>query len=44
VFICDVSKAAELLNWVPAISVDDGVRHLIRWVRDNRDLFGWLKQ
>ena len=44
VFICDVRKAAELLGWAPEISVDAGVRHLIRWVRDNRDLFGWLRQ
>jgi CDP-paratose 2-epimerase len=44
VFICDVTKAAEKLGWAPEISVDAGVRHLIRWVRDNRDLFGWLKQ
>lgn len=44
VFICDVTKAAEQLGWTPQISVDAGVRHLIRWVRDNRDLFGWLKR
>ena len=43
VFICDVRKAADRLGWAPQIHVNDGVRHLIRWVRDNRDLFGWLK-
>jgi CDP-paratose 2-epimerase len=43
VFICDIRKAADRLGWAPQIHVNDGVRHLIRWVRDNRDLFGWLK-
>jgi len=43
VFVCDIRKAQTLLGWGPQIGVSDGVRDLIRWVRDNRDLFSWLK-
>jgi CDP-paratose 2-epimerase len=44
VFVCDIRKARELLGWTPQIAVNDGVRDLIRWVRDNRALFDWLKE
>jgi len=44
VFVCDIRKARELLGWTPQIAVNDGVRDLIRWVRDNRELFDWLKE
>ncbi|MCB1797070.1 MAG: CDP-paratose 2-epimerase, partial [Candidatus Competibacteraceae bacterium] len=43
VFVCDLTKAEQLLDWKPQISVKDGVRQLIHWVRGNRDLFDWLK-
>ncbi|MFN7900198.1 MAG: GDP-mannose 4,6-dehydratase [Synechococcaceae cyanobacterium] len=43
-FVCDLSRAAERLGWQPQIHVEEGVRHLIRWVRDNRELFSWLEQ
>jgi CDP-paratose 2-epimerase len=43
VFVCDIRKAQAQLGWSPQIGVSDGVRDLIRWVRDNRDLFAWLK-
>jgi CDP-paratose 2-epimerase len=39
VFICDISKAKELLHWEPKISVDRGVKELIQWVRENKQLF-----
>jgi CDP-paratose 2-epimerase len=39
VFICDIRKANELLHWSPSIKVYDGVKDLINWVRENRDLF-----
>jgi CDP-paratose 2-epimerase len=42
-FVCDLTKAEDKLGWRPQIQVEAGVRHLIRWVRDNRDLFGWLQ-
>ena len=43
VFVCDIRKAQAQLHWSPQIGVSDGVRDLIRWVRDNRELFSWLK-
>jgi CDP-paratose 2-epimerase len=43
VFVCNVGKARRLLDWQPTISVQDGVRQLIHWVRDNAGLFAWLK-
>jgi CDP-paratose 2-epimerase len=43
VFVCDIRKAGELMGWAPQIGVSDGVRDLIRWVRDNRELFDFLK-
>ena len=43
VFVCNVGKAQRLLGWQPTISVQDGVRKLIHWVRDNAGLFAWLK-
>ncbi len=44
VFVCDIRKARDLLGWTPQIGVQDGVRDLIRWVRDNRALFDWLRE
>ena len=43
VFVCDLAKAERLLGWRPQISVKDGVRLLIHWVRENQSLFEWLK-
>ena len=43
VFVCDIRKADELMGWAPQIGVSDGVRNLIRWVRENRDLFDFLQ-
>lgn len=42
VFVCNLAKAGDVLNWQPEISVEDGVGQLIEWVRDNKPLFGWL--
>ena len=39
VFICDIQKAEKFLHWKPTISVDEGVRDLIQWVKHHRDLF-----
>lgn len=44
VFICDIRKAEQLLDWSPKIGVEQGVRELIAWVRQNSDLFQWLKE
>lgn len=43
VFVCNLAKARRMLDWSPTIGVHDGVRSLIRWVRDNQGLFAWLK-
>ena len=42
VFICDLEKAKNLLNWEPQINVDQGVSKLVAWVKNNRELFHWL--
>ena len=39
VFICDISKAKEILEWEPTISVEKGVENLIRWVEENKGIF-----
>ncbi|MFM7268619.1 MAG: GDP-mannose 4,6-dehydratase [Cyanobium sp.] len=44
VFVCDIRKAQQQLHWAPAVGVEEGVRDLIRWVRDNRDLFDVLQE
>jgi CDP-paratose 2-epimerase len=43
VFVCDIRKAQELMGWTPQVGVSDGVRDLIRWVRENRELFDFLQ-
>jgi CDP-paratose 2-epimerase len=43
VFVCDIRKAQQQLGWSPRIGVDEGVRDLIRWVRENRELFDVLQ-
>ena len=39
VFVCNVEKAARLLDWRPKVSARDGIARLIGWVRDNATLF-----
>lgn len=39
VYISDISKAREVLKWRPTIGPLNGVRHLIRWIRDNEAIF-----
>ncbi len=39
VFVCDLDKAQQEINWQPNISVDQGVVKLINWVKENADLF-----
>ena len=33
---CDNTKAKELFNWQPKISIDEGLRRNIEWVKENR--------
>ncbi len=39
VFIADIRKAKRDLGWEPRTSPDEGVRLLLDWVMENRDLF-----
>lgn len=39
VYISDIRKANKKLNWVTEISPHEGVRSLVNWVKDNKNLF-----
>jgi CDP-paratose 2-epimerase len=39
VYISDITKAKELMKWIPKITPSEGVRRLIEWVSSNRNLF-----
>jgi len=39
VFVADVRKAERELGWKPQIGVEEGIRKLFEWVRDNKNLF-----
>lgn len=43
VFVCDISRAKNLLEWQPNIGVTAGVDTLAEWVQQNEVLFDWLK-
>ena len=43
VFVCNLDKARERLGWSPQITVREGVKDLAQWVRQNAELFSWLK-
>jgi CDP-paratose 2-epimerase len=38
VYVSDIRKARQALNWTPTISWQMGVRKLIAWVKDNRTM------
>jgi CDP-paratose 2-epimerase len=42
VYISDARKAARLLDWTPAVGVEDGIGRLYAWIRENKTLFGNL--
>ena len=39
VFVADVRKAGRELGWTPQVNIEEGIRKLFEWVRENRDLF-----
>lgn len=39
VYISDISQAKKVLDWKPLINVRQGVKRLINWVRENKELF-----
>ncbi|KXB09550.1 CDP-paratose 2-epimerase [candidate division MSBL1 archaeon SCGC-AAA385M11] len=38
VFVCNTSKAKNMLKWEPQFSVDAGFDHLYNWILDNLDM------
>lgn len=39
VFISDIRKARKYLNWFPKTNAEEGIAHLFKWVKENKDLF-----
>lgn len=39
VFVCDIRKAKKDFNWQPKISVSQGVKKIVKWVNENKNLF-----
>lgn len=39
VYISDITKVRKLLEWQPEISVEEGIEKLIKWVKENIELF-----
>jgi CDP-paratose 2-epimerase len=39
VFVADIRKAKRELGWEPKIGVEEGVKKLFEWVKENRNLF-----
>jgi CDP-paratose 2-epimerase len=39
IYVSDIRKAREELGWQPKFNVKDGLRILIEWVKENRQLF-----
>jgi len=38
-FVCDITKAKQLLRWEPRVSNEEGLSSLINWVKENKELF-----
>ncbi len=39
VYISNIAKVKDGLNWQPKVSVSDGVKRLIKWAKENKSLF-----
>ena len=39
VFVADIRKAERELGWKPQVGVEEGIRQLFEWVRENQNLF-----
>jgi CDP-paratose 2-epimerase len=39
VYVSDIRRARDELGWQPRIGPDEGVRDLIAWVREHREVF-----
>ena len=40
IYVSDIRKAQENLNWKPDVNVQEGIEKLYHWVLDNQTLFG----
>jgi CDP-paratose 2-epimerase len=38
-FVCDISKAKDLLRWAPKVRPQEGVANLAGWVEENKNIF-----
>jgi CDP-paratose 2-epimerase len=39
-FVCDITKAKKKLGWEPRVSNEEGIKRLVKWVEENKKLFG----
>lgn len=39
-FVCNIEKIKKKLGWEPKISNREGLNNLIRWIQENKNLFG----
>ena len=39
VYVSDIHKVAQSLDWEPRVGVEDGIAKLVEWVKANRNLF-----
>lgn len=42
-FICDISKARQELGWGPSVKPKEGIKKLIEWINNNKELFVFKK-
>lgn len=38
-FVCDINKAKRELNWNPKIMPKEGIKKLVEWIKENRNIF-----
>lgn len=38
-FICDINKAKKELGWSPKVMPRDGIKKLLAWIKENKDIF-----
>lgn len=41
VYISDIRKAKQLLNWEPKVGVREGLERMVRWIRDHESVFSF---
>lgn len=38
-FVCDITKAKDKLRWKPMVSKEEGLKILVNWIKQNKQLF-----